>query len=105
MTISTTKPVPSNLQLKDILIQEFSEVYTYKMFGIHGDKSILVGKSLIIGVQISKTDGEYTIQGTPPTLAGAFLCFLFSVVGISYFQTELTNLERETGSFLARRFS
>ena len=105
MTISTTKPIPSNPQLKDILKQEFSGGYTYKMFGLQDDNSILVGKSLFLGVQISKTDNEFMIQGTPPTLSGGILSFLLSIIGMGYFPSELRKLEKEVGSFLARKFN
>ena len=45
------------------------------------------------------------IQGTPPTLAGGILSFLLSMIGMGYFQSELKNLEKEVGSFLARKFN
>jgi hypothetical protein len=105
MTISTTKPIPSNLQLQDILKLDFSDGYTYKSFGLGDKNSILVGKSPFVGVQISKTDKEFMIQGAPPTLAGGILSFLLSMIGMGYFQSELKNLEKEVGSFLARKFN
>lgn len=105
MTISTTKPIPSNLQLKNILKQEFSGGYTFKVFGLHDHDSILVGKSLFVGVQVSKTDNEFMIQGTPPTLVGGILSFLLSIVGMGYFPSELMKLENEVGSFLTRKFN
>ena len=48
MTISTARPIPSNLQLQDILKQDFSDGYTYKSFGLGNKNSILVGKSLLM---------------------------------------------------------
>lgn len=105
MTISTTKPTPSDLQLQDILKQEFSGEYTYKSFGPGNKNSILVGKSRFVGVQIAKTYKEFMSQGTPPTLAGGILSFLLAMIGMGYFQSELKKLEKEVGSFLARKFN
>jgi hypothetical protein len=105
MTISVTKPIPSNRQLEHILSREFSKAYKYKMFGLRDENSIIVGKSRYVGVQISKTDKEFMIQGTPPTLAGGILSFLLSILGMGYFPSELNQLEKEVASFLAREFN
>ena len=105
MIISTTKPLPSNLQLAEIFSQEFSKTYKYKAFGLHGENSIIVGKSRFVGVQISKADKEFMIQGTPPTLAGGILSLLLSVIGMGYFPSELKKLEKEVASFLGRKFN
>lgn len=105
MTISTTKPIPSNLQLQGILKQGFSGGYTYKIFGVGNYNSILVGKSPFVGVQISTIDNEFVIQGTPPTLAGGILSFLLSMIGMGYFPSELRTLEKEVGSFLSGKFN
>jgi hypothetical protein len=105
MTISATKPIPSNLRLEDILSQEFSGTYKYKKFGLGDENSIIVGKSPFVGVQISKTDKEFIIQGTPPTLGGGILSFLLSAIGMGYFPSELRQLEKEVASFLTRKFN
>lgn len=105
MIIPATKPIPSYLQLGDILKREFSGGYTYKTFGLGNEISIIVGKSPFVGVQISKMDNEFMIQGTPPTLGGGILCFLISIIGMGYFPSALQELEQEVGSFLARKFN
>lgn len=97
--------MPSNRQLRDILSREFSGTYTYSMFGVRYDDSIIVGKSSFVGVQISKTNHEFMIQATPPTVIGGITSFLLSICGMGYFPSELKKLEQEVAAFLRRKFN
>jgi hypothetical protein len=72
MQIATSKTLPSAQELVKVLKQEFSNQYSYKLFGL-GKKSIIIGKSTLVGAQISIRENEITIQATAPSLVGGIL--------------------------------
>lgn len=115
MRIQTSKKLPVLKELIKVLKSEFSSSYSYKLFG-YGQKSILVGKSALTGVQISVYEKEVSIISSPPSILGS----LIPLVGAtelaiflipSFFRkdsaalSQNTPLEREVGAFLKRKYS
>lgn len=72
MQIATSKPLPSPAELVEILKREYAPHYSYKLFGL-GKKSIIVGKSTLVGAQISIRENQITIQATAPSLVGGIV--------------------------------
>ena len=114
MKISTSKNLPSAAELITILKQEFSERYSYKLFGLGKDKTILVGESTFIGAQISIGENEMTIQGATPSLPAAyfvsflgiteFAFLLLAFLGLSS-DSKMRTLEKNIAIFLKAKFN
>lgn len=110
MRLTATKPLPDNNELIEILKNEFSTDYSYELFGIDGQKTILIGKSPFVGAQVSLRKNEITIQPTPPSVVTGNFLFFFSLVGIDVvlgvlFGTKLKRMEKEVAEFLKSKFS
>jgi hypothetical protein len=109
MRIIPRKPLPDNLQLIELFKNEFSGNYSYELFGLNGQKTILIGKSAFVGAQISVKEKEITIQATPPSvLTGNFL-FFFSMIGVDtilglLFRSQLRKIEMDVAGFLKSKF-
>ncbi len=103
MRISTSKKTPSTQALIEILKQEFSD-YSFKLFGLGAEKSIIVQKSTFVGVQISKSGNDFTLESSHPTL----IAWLFSIVLFDdftlYYGSERKRLKEEIGAFLSSRY-
>ncbi|MDQ3394599.1 MAG: hypothetical protein M3512_10885 [Bacteroidota bacterium] len=107
------KKAPSNEELVETLKREFSNDYSYKLFGL-GKKSIIVRKSAFLGAQVSVQENEISIQGSPPSFGTGFLAtlamteaaivvfplFLFTGASPSKFR----KLEKEIASFLKNKY-
>jgi len=109
MKIVATIPLPDNGELLELLGNEFSTNYTYELFGLGGQKSILVGKSAFVGAQISMRENEITIQATPPSIVTGNFLFFFSLIGVDtilglLFRSQLRKVEMEVAGFLKSRF-
>jgi hypothetical protein len=115
MQIVTSKTLPSALELVEVLKHEFSSHYSYKLFGL-GQKSIIVGKSALVGAQISINKNQITIQATPPTVIGGMLASLGSTelgvfliplfFGKGMLLTSKRNqIEKELGLFLNHKYN
>lgn len=113
MKISTSKNLPSAAELIAILKQEFSERYSFKLFGLGKEKTILVGESTFIGAQISIGENEMTIQGATPSLPAAFISFLaitefafllLAFLGLSS-GSKMRTLEKKIAIFLKARYN
>jgi hypothetical protein len=115
MLIPITKPAPSPQELAQILQGEFSPQYSYKLFGLGKAKSLLVGKSIMVGAQISIRNNEITIQGSPPSIFGGLLSFLgITEIGLALIfflgtpwalYAQWKSLEKELGLFLKQKFN
>jgi hypothetical protein len=108
--MTTTKPLPEGSKLIEILKTEFSARYAYKLFGLDGQKSILVGESAFVGAQITWKENEVTIQASPPSVFPGNFLFFFSVIGIDVilgvlFSSKLKKIEKEVATFLKSKFS
>lgn len=113
MRISTSKTLPSTKELIEILKQELPGPYSYKLFGLGREKTIMVTKSSSVGAQISIRENEITIQGTPPPPVAYFVSFLgwtelafllLFFIGLST-PSKLKELEKEIAIFLKNKYN
>ncbi len=113
MKVSTTKLLPSSNELVGILNWEFSDRYTFDLFGLGAEKSIIVQKSTFIGVQISKRSNEISIEGVSPSTISRVILFadslFFGLMGWAVqdllFGVEWKKLEKEIGFFLKKKYN
>ena len=115
MLIPISKPAPTPHELAHMLQREFSPQYAYQLFGLGKVKSLLVGKSPMVGAQISIRENEITIQRSPPSILGGVWSFLgITELGfalIFFLRTPWTvhsqgkSLEKELGLFLRQKFN
>lgn len=113
MRISTLKKLPSTVELIGILKQELPQNYSYKLFGLGKEKTIIVTKSSSVGAQISIRGNEITIQGTPPPPVAYFVSFLgwteFAALLLFFMgwstRSKLIELEKELAIFLKNKYS
>jgi hypothetical protein len=73
-------PISSNLPPADELVQilndQFAPRYSFRLFGLGKEKTIMARKSGLIGVQISFADKQANFQATTPSIAGSALSFM-----------------------------
>jgi hypothetical protein len=115
MLIPISKPAPTPQELAHMLQGEFSPQYSYKLFGLGKAKSLLVGKSPMVGAQISIRPNEITIQGSSPSILGGLLSFLgITEMGFALIfflgtpwalYSQWRSLEKELGLFLKQKFN
>ena len=116
MRIKLSKKLPTVKELSHTLRLRFSNRYTIKEFGL-GKKSILVGKSTLVGAEVSLiNNNEVSLSSSPPSVFGGILMALgMTEVAIFlfpfFFKEALTvrssyrELEREIGTFLTQKFN
>lgn len=75
MVIELSRPAPPVTQLMDLLKREFSNKYSYQLYGVKQD-SILIGKSFFYGAQISVQNKQISIQYSPPSWLAGFISSL-----------------------------
>lgn len=110
MRVFKLKASPSTEELAGILKKEFSSFYSYNLFGLDRERSIMVEKSTFVGAQVSIKGNEITVHGIPPTATTTFLSALdFLVTGGLFmglpFQSKREKFEKEVGSFLQQKFN
>ena len=114
MRIRLSKKLPSVNELAEILKNKFSNRYSYKTFGL-GDKSILVGKSTLVGAELSINKNEVSIAWSPPSVFGgilvslgltelAFYLFPFFFKESISLKSSYRELEKEIGTFLLHQY-
>ncbi|MDW3195641.1 MAG: hypothetical protein R8G66_24910 [Cytophagales bacterium] len=115
MRIEFSKQLPSIPELTAILKDRFSEKYSVRTYGA-GKQSIIVGKSTLVGAQISVDKNELSIHWTPPSAFGSLLMFLgmteLAILflpfmfkeGIGY-PAHSNILQKEIGLFLKQKLS
>jgi hypothetical protein len=113
MRIPTTKTPPPAAELLEILKHELSSQYSYKLFGVGDNKTIMVGKSTFVGAQISVNGNEIVIQSVPPSVPAssifsimAFTEFAFVLAFLGWgLKTKWVKLEKELGTFLHHKYN
>jgi len=108
MKLITLKTLPSTNDLIEVLKREFSDQYTYKIFGLGSEKSIIVQKSFFIGAQISKRDNEFTIDGIQPSISSTLIALTLQVLAnlyILFSPSPYKKFEKEIGLFLKTKYS
>jgi len=104
MKVLTSKTPPTTKELLDILESEFSDQYTYKLFGLGEEKSIIVRKSTFIGAQISKSVNEITIEGIQPSIPAVLFSFILQLI-TGFSTSSSRKLEKEIGFFLNQKYN
>ena len=107
MKVIVSKPPPPNNELIKTLKQEFSDQYTYKLFGIGKEKSVIVQKSTFVGAQISKTGNEFSIDGIHPSVTASLTALLLQVLAnlfILFQPSPFRELERKIAVFLKHKY-
>ena len=107
MKIIVSKPPPPNNELIEILKQEFSDRYNYKLFGIGKEKNIIVQKSTFVGAQISKTGNEFLIEGIHPSVTASLTALLLQVLAnlfILFQPSPYRELEKKVAIFLKHKY-
>lgn len=108
MKIKTIKALPSSKELMEILQKEYSEKYSFKLFGIGDEKSIIVRKSFFIGAQISKNENEITIDGIPPSALSSLVAILLQQLAnlfILFNPSRYKKVEKELSVFLYNKYT
>ncbi|MEM7109806.1 MAG: hypothetical protein AAF519_16390 [Bacteroidota bacterium] len=112
MIIQTSKKLPSIKELGEILKKGLSDQYSYNVFGL-GSQSVLVGKSHLIGAQITIHGQEVSIVSSPPSVLGGFLqtlgmtelaIFILPLFGFSA-RSKYAKLEKEISSFIRYKYN
>ena len=75
MRIQVSKKLPSVSELVKILKRELPPHYSCKPFGI-GKKSILIGRSTLVGAEVSIDKNQVSISSSPPSVFASFLLSL-----------------------------
>ena len=103
MKISTEKKYPNTRELIRKLKNKFSNAYSFSLYGVGNNRSIIARKSIFIGVEISRKENEIQIDPIFPSfllqLIGT-LFFIDSSVIRYVFPSKLMKTERELGLFL-----
>ena len=115
MRIKLSKRLPSVKELSRILNDRFSDSYSVKTFGM-GGKNILIGKSTLVGAEVSVDKNEVSISWSPPSVFGGILLSLglseliilllpFLVRERFSPNTSYRKMEKEIGTFLYSRYN
>jgi len=107
MKIIVSKPPPPNNVLFEIFKKEFSDKYTYRLFGIGKKKSIIVQKSTFVGAQISKKGNEFIIDGVHPSVTASLIALLLQVLAnlfLLFQPSPYRELEKEIAVFLKQKY-
>lgn len=104
MIVQATCESPNLNNLIQELKNEFSDRYTFKIFGLGSQKSILVRKSAWVGVQITVYGNEIIIDGSFPNIISSSLMTLLSLSTIAPV-SKWHELEKKITVFLKRKYN
>ena len=76
MKIAVFPPVPPLADLVQVLNDAFGPTYSFRIFGMGKNKTIMARKSALVGLQLSVDGNEIHFQPTPPTATGSALGFM-----------------------------
>ncbi|HUR10895.1 MAG TPA: hypothetical protein VM012_05975 [Flavitalea sp.] len=107
MKVGTSKITPTTRVLAEILKKEFSGRYSFRLFRMGKERSIIVRKSTFVGVQISKCENELTIEGVQPSIPAVLFSFLLNLAGLNVPVSPFAwkNLETDLALFLADKYN
>lgn len=108
MRISASKNLPPAQQLLTLMEQEFSPDYSFKIYGLGEERTIIVRKSFFVGAQITKNGNEVIIEGTPPSAVASLFSILLQQLAnlfLLFSPSRYKKLERELGFFIHRQFN
>ncbi|MEL6557567.1 MAG: hypothetical protein AAFQ94_05240 [Bacteroidota bacterium] len=72
MRIKFSKKLPPINEISNILSAQFADRYTVRKFGV-GNQSLLIGKSTLVGAEVSVNGNEITLASSPPSVFGTIL--------------------------------
>lgn len=115
MRIEFSKQLPSIHELTALLRDRFADQYTVRTSSV-GQPSVIIGKSTLVGAQVSVDKNELSIDWTPPTIIGGILLSLgmteLAIIIVPFllkdslsYQSKSTKLRKEIGSFLKQQLS
>ena len=104
MIVQATCESPSLNELIQELKNEFPDRYTFKLFGLGSQKSILVRKSAWVGVQITVHGNEIIIDGSFPNIISSSLMTLLTQSTIAPVQ-KWEELEKKISVFLKKKYN
>ena len=108
--LTSNKPLTTK-GLAELLRRGLPDKYSYELFGLEREQSIIVHKSPFVGVQISYKENKLTIEGIPPTKASwPFLFFTMVLTGIPHianilFGSKWGKLEDELAAYLSPKLN
>ncbi len=108
MIISTSIETPRPRELSQVLREEFSNRYSYKTFGLESEKSIIVRKSILVGVQVTPRGNEIGVDFMIPSVAVSLFAVLIHFAGIfkiPSLEESWRDLEMEIAVFLRRKYA
>lgn len=76
MKISVSGSLPPSSELVSVLNDAFAPRYSFRVFGIGAEKTIMAQKSFLVGLQVSVTDNQIHFQRTAPTIASSLFSFM-----------------------------
>ncbi len=114
MRIEFSQPLPSVNEITAVLKDRFSGKYSVRTYGAD-QQSIIVGKSTLVGAQLSIDENEVAIDWTPSNAFGSLLMFLgmteFAIIFLPFLLKEdvayppkSMALQKEIGRFLKEQF-
>lgn len=116
MKISIASNHPPADELLQVLNDTFGPRYSFRLFGLGKEKTIMARKSALVGLQLSFTDKQANFQRTTPTIAGSALSFMmlteFAVLLIlplliiseGFTKDPYKEMAKEIGFFLKEKF-
>ncbi len=79
MIVQTKEETPKVEELIQTLKKEFSHRYSYSLFGLGLDKTIMVRQSAFVGAQITIRESEIMVDGTFPSIAASCFATILSI--------------------------
>lgn len=116
MKISIASHPPTD-ELVQVLNDKFNPRYSFELFGLGENKTIMARKSTLVGLQISNRDKEMYFQRTAPTIAGSAFSFMMltelAIVFIiplliifkGFTKDPYKEMAKEIGFFLKEKYS
>ncbi|WP_017730463.1 hypothetical protein [Nafulsella turpanensis] len=99
----------SNEELLESLKGEFSDKYSYSLFGLGSEKSIIIRQSAFIGAQISKSEKGFSIQALMPlSVTNWFFSLLLSMYAsgaMFMWMSPYKKLEKNIALFLKNKYN
>lgn len=76
MKISIASTHPPTDELVHVLNDAFGRRYSFRLFGLGKEKTIMARKSALVGLQLSFDDKQASFERTAPTIASSALSFM-----------------------------
>lgn len=107
MIVPATRTTPKPKELIRVLKQDFSDQYSYKLFGLGPQPTVIVSKSWFTGAQITIQKDEIRVEETVPSVVIAFLSTLLMYAlgfGVPYGSWR-EKLQKQLAIFLKRKYN